>query len=627
VILEKLKAQGFRSLKDIEIHFDDQLTLLIGPNDAGKSSVLDLLNIALNSDKPEEADFYHPAGAEEPVGRIEITLEFSIDLANDKAAVEHAVDNVLKIRKAYRFTEDGVIEIPTEYLCRVPEDEELQVSDFDKDLSAADQKQLIERLDVSALDDLSNKAQRAEWLRDYVEEEDLPTVEIWIEAPRRGWGDFLPSFYRYSAMEYEDPASLIDRTLQQVFRNVVYEDEENRQCVATLRQVESRAKQALNDKVRDLLPYIRKYDSQLQNLTYEPIIDFTRALRMGQFRIDHGRGPHDLSRTGDGTKRRMLTAVLDWDCDITLEQATEDSNLPPVIRGYDEPDTNLDYDAQRRMYRAISSIVQEEKTRTQAILCTHSPPMINRVPAQHIRRLNLDENGCTKVDQLETDGDEDVEDFLRQLARELGITNTLMFYERCFILVEGDTEENALPILYRKLYDHSSLEDGIQIINVKNNGAAKEFLKLLKRNRKELTIVFLDSDTEESNLAMLIEEVFQDEGDVGENFIEEHLLYVGDRELEDAFSNEVIAQALQNGWPKDEDAWEPADIEPLREQDRKFSEALKYDLVYRYSVGESRSNWTKPKFGKELARTCTQDQIPDAICDLFERARSISEDV
>jgi hypothetical protein len=243
------------------------------------------------------------------------------------------------------------------------------------------------------------------------------------------------------------------------------------------------------------------------------------------------------------------------------------------------------------------------------------------VPAQHIRRLSLDENGCTKVEQLETGGDKAVEDFLRQLARELGITNTLMFYERCFILVEGETEENALPILYRKLYDHSPLEDGIRLINVKSNGAAKEFLKLLKRNRKELTIVFLDSDTEESDLAVLIEEVFQDE-DAEDNFVESHLLYVGEQELEDAFSDEVIIRSLQAGWPKKEGEWIPADITPLRENDGKFSAALK-KLVWE-NTEEDSEKWSKPIFGKALARNCNIDEIPDEISDLFKRARKIS---
>jgi putative ATP-dependent endonuclease of the OLD family len=624
MILRKLKVKGFRSLKDVEIDFEDQLTLLIGKNDAGKSSVLDLLNIVLNSNSPDPEDFYLPVGASEPTARIEVVLDFKLNPAKDKAAMAYAVNNILRIRKVYILDENGSIKNTTEYWREVPEDEDLRVDNFERDLSADEQKEMIEKIDPSALDDLSNKQQRGEWLRNYVEQE-ASKVQEWKEAPSRSRGSFLPRFYRYSAMEYENPEKFVQATLQQIFNSILYDDEENGQLSEDMEKVKSKAEAAINDDVKKLLPFIKEYDPSSKDIAYDPIIDFSRALRIGEFQINRGRGFHNLSKTGDGTKRRILAAVLDWDQEVTSKRASEGAVLPPVLRGYDEPDANLDYDAQERMYRAISKIVRDEKTRTQAILCTHAPKMINRAPTLHIRRLSLDENGCTQVEQLLTDGDEDVEEFLRQLARELGITNTLMFYERCFILVEGATEENVLPILYRKIYDKSLLEDGIRLINVKSNGAAKEFLKLMKRNRKELTIVFLDSDTSESNLAQLTEEVFKNDS-IRDDFVEDRLLYVGDQELEDAFPNEVIAQALQECWPRENgNKWEPIDIEPLREQNSKFSDALKQDLVYEHAVRECRSTWTKPKFGKVLARTCTKDQIPDAIRYLFEIARHISK--
>jgi hypothetical protein len=424
-------------------------------------------------------------------------------------------------------------------------------------------------------------------------------------------------------MGYDNPGSYVFNTLQLVFESVLYEDEESRQPVPALRKMGKEARAAINKKVRELHSYIQKYNKRVREVSYEPTIDFSRALRPGEFQVDYGRGFRPLSKIGDGTKRRMFIATLDWDRDVTLEQAAQDGGLPPVIRGYDEPDTNLDYEAQRTMCRAISSIVREEKARTQAIVCTHSPPMINRVPAQQIRLLTLCD-GCTRVEQLDTDDDPEVEAFLRESARELGITNTLMFYERCFVLVEGETEENALPILYRKTYGHSLLEDGIQPINVKGNGAIKEFLRLLSRNRQELTIVFVDSDTKDSDEADLTEKALRSAG-FDDEFIDERLLYVGHREFEDAFSDQSIARCLQRKWPKSKGQWKSADIEPLRVQDKKFSVALWEDLVCRYTKGQLRSSWRKPEFGRELARCCNRHEIPQAIQDLFEIARRVAK--
>ena len=611
--LAKLEVRGFRSLGQVKVNFD-QLTMLIGGNDAGKSSILDSLDIVLNNKRPDNDDFHCPPG-EQACDTIEAILEFRLDADRDAAAQEYAVDNSLRIRKAYTQTS-----AETFYWGEHPADERL-TQDFER-ISAEDQKELIEEFDPQALDDLTNKTQRAAWLREYAAA--APQTQEWIPTPPR-WGSFLPRFERYSTMDYNAPENMILKTLRQVYEGVVYEEKEQdgivvHQPIRPLREIQAEVEVQIHSKVRELLKYIKRYNDRVRDISFDPTIDFSGGLRAGQFQIDDGRGPIYLAKTGDGTKRRMFIATLDWDREVTLEQAAEDSALPPIIRGYDEPDTNLDYEAQRTMYRAISSIVQAENARIQAILCTHSPRMIDRAPAQSIRLLCLI-GGCTSIEQLETDGDPEVEEFLCELARELGITNTLMFYERCFVLVEGETEENALPILHRKIHGHSLLEDGIHIINVRSNGAVKEFLKLLRRNRQELTVVFVDSDAQHNREARLTERTLRDAG-FSDDFIANRMLYVGDQEFEDAFSDAVIARCLQAQWPKSEGTWMPDDITPLRQQDKKFSESLK-KLVWEHTT-EDEPAWSKPIFGKKMATCCNDNEIPQAIHDLFEIAREVA---
>jgi len=570
---------------------------------------------SVNNKKPDDSDFYCPPGGQ-ACDAIKVVLEFHLDAEKDIAAREYAIGDSLRIRKIYT-----PISAKTFYWGKHPADERL-AQDFEK-MSAGDQKELIEEFDPSALENLTNKPQRAAWLREYAATT-LQTQE-WIPTSPR-WGSFLPRFERYSAMDYNDPSSMIIKTLRQVYEGVVYEEQEQdgnviRQPIRPLREIQTEVEAKIHSKVRELLEYIKRYNDRVRDISFDSIIDFSGGLRAGgQFQIDDGRGLIYLAKTGDGTKRRMFIATLDWDREVTLEQAAEDSALPSIIRGYDEPDTNLDYEAQRKMYQAISSIVQAGNARIQAILCTHSPPMINRAPAPSIRLLRLSD-GCTSIEQLETDGDTEVEQFLCELARELGITNTLMFYERCFVLIEGETEENALPILYRKICEHSLLEDGIRIINVKSNGAVKEFLKLFSRNRQELTVVFVDSDSRNTQEARLTEGTLRYAG-FNDDFISERMLYIGTQEFEDAFSDVVIARCLQAGWPKSEGRWIPDDIASLREQDKKFSETLR-KLVWEHTT-EDEPKWSKPIFGKELAQCCNSDEIPQAIRKLFGTARAVA---
>ena len=289
--------------------------------------------------------------------------------------------DIFRTRKVY--TPTGT---ETFYWGEHPADERL-VQDFEKML-AEGQKELIKELDPLALDHLTRKPQRAAWLRKYAAT--TPQTQEWIPVPPR-WGSFLPRFERYSAMDYNAPENMILHTLRQVYEGVVYEEEEQdgilvRQPVKALRDIQTEVRARIYNKVNELLDYIKRYNDGIRDISFDPVFDFSGGLRAGgQFQIDDGRGLHYLSKTGDGTKRRMFMATLDWDRAVTLEQSAEASALPFIIRGYDEPDTNLDYEAQRTMYRAISSIVQAENTRIQAILCTHSPRMVDRAPAHSIR--------------------------------------------------------------------------------------------------------------------------------------------------------------------------------------------------------------------------------------------------
>ncbi len=611
--LTKLTVKGFRSLREFEIDFAN-LTVLIGENDAGKSSVLDFLDIFFGGRTPDQDDYYCPLDGEH-VKTIEIVCVFSIG-ENDDQAKAFAINDSLFVKRIYTFGASGYEGL---YLGEIFKNNDLNV--IFHDLDAAGQKALIQKLAPSVADvDISNAEKRNAWFKSHCEQ--MPKEQSWIQAPAR-WGGFLPRFERYSAMDYKTPSSLVAKTLKQVFEQAIYEtvgENGQRRLIKELQDVEEKAKKELSAKINELEDHIKRYNKRIRDFGYEPEFDFLNSLKSGDFLVDTGRGFHPLTKIGDGSKRRMFMAVMDWDREVTLSQAREESNLPSIIRGYDEPDTNLHYGAQRLMYQTIEEIVNSENSRVQAILCTHSLAMIDRAPSQNIRMLLLDDNGCTTVQKLITQNDPDVERFLLDLARELGITNSVIFYERCFVLIEGETEENALPILYKKIFKRSMVEDGIRVIDVNGNGAVKEFLKLLSNNRFEYTLIVVDSDTKNNKSAKLHADNLL-ASRFTQKFIDDRVIYIGTNEFEDAFSNEVIIKCLGQFWPKANRDWQDSDIQTIRNE-TKFSDALK-KLVFDNSTEDGR-RWSKPEFGKEIAEICTVEQIPDSIMKFFEKARQIA---
>lgn len=442
--LTRLEVVGFRSLKQVDISFEP-LTIIIGENDSGKSSVHDLLDIVLGNKRVDENDFHVDADGR-VAEQIEIVLTFRV-LEHEEIATELLIDGSLRVRRLYTGGSSQ-----THFRGRTPRDERLRHNFVG--LSAADQKALILDLDPAGLDGLTNAPQRVEWLHNYTCQAEH--IEDWIPPPPR-WAELLPRFERYNAMDYSDPSGMMLKTLRQVFDQVIYEDdgENGRRLIGSLRDISDEVYRRIQEKLAELRAIVVRYNSRIRDLRYDPVIDFSGGLRSGEIQIDDGRGLHYLAKTGGGTRRRLFMAALDWDREVLLQQAVQTGNRRAVIRGYDEPDTNLHYNAQRHIYQTIHDIVYAEHSSTQAILCTHSLTMVDQAPARNIRRLSLDEHGATIAEQLHIDSDPEVEEFLKQLARDLGITNSLLFYDRCFILIEGGTEEVALPLFYRKLYGHS----------------------------------------------------------------------------------------------------------------------------------------------------------------------------
>lgn len=607
--LVHLEVAGFRSLRQVHITFEP-LTIIIGENDSGKSSVHDLLDIVLGNKRVDENDFH--VGPDGVVAQqIEIMLTFRV-LAYEEVAPEYLIDGCLRVRRLYSGGGSQ-----THFRGRTPHDERLR-QNFAA-LSAAEQKALIQELDAAGLEGLTNAAQRIDWLQGYARQAEH--IEDWVAPPPR-WTELLPRFERYNAMDYSDPSGMMLKTLRQVFDQVIYEDdgEQGRQLIGSLREISDEVYRRIQEKLAELRAIVARYNSRIRDLRYEPVIDFSGGLRSGEIQIDDGRGLHYLAKTGGGTRRRLFMATLDWDREVVLQQAVQVGHRRAVIRGYDEPDTNLHYSAQRHMYQTIHDIVYAENSSTQAVLCTHSLTMVDQAPARSIRRLSLDEHGATVAEQLQIDSDPEVEEFLKLLARDLGITNSLLFYDRCFILIEGGTEEIALPLFYRKLYGRSMLEDGIRVVNVGGCGGGMEILRLFRSNRQEHVLIFADSDVKTNNGARFRKDTLRQLG-YADALLDDMIIHIGDREFEDAFADEVIAACISTKWVKPTGAYTAEEIAALRGH-TKFSDAL-MRMVWDTTAPDG-PRWTKPDFGRALGAHCPGEHVPAAIREVFVRARRIA---
>ena len=610
--LIELHVKNYRSLKRVTIPIHD-LTVFIGENDSGKTSILTLLGLILNGERPDTADYCGYGENEDEAycvaTEIEAVLTFKIpDDSPTNLRIFATDDGLILYRKLY------TAEAEHSYCWQKRYKIETLNSEISDKNTQADIDAYLHQLGIEVGAEIKQKSQKIaliQAMRDTAE-----TEFDWQElsnSKHRDLKQYLPSFERYQTLDYEDPTRMVEKTLKEIYASMLYESPDGvasneKHLTTPLRNLQRQVEERLNEEVSELGEMLRRYNPRIQQISYEPKLDFLNGFRPGQLLIDAGHGLHPLSKTGDGTKRRTLMATIDWDRRIVSEEISN----RPRIRAYDEPDTSLHYDAQRKMFEAITAITRE--TSIQAIICTHSLAMIDRAPAQKINKLTISDDG-TISSQLVTHNDKEVEDFLHLLAMDMGITNTMMFFERCYIVVEGQTEENALPILYQRMFGRSMIEDGIRLINLEGNGGRRGLLKLLSKNRQHLTLVLLDSEKHEMQNEFI-------EAEFAEEYILTNTYFIGNQEFEDAFSDEAWCSCLAASWLKvDSEPWEQRDIAALRTS-KKFSTALMELINTRTIEGPPAK---KSSVAIEIARHCPDELIPQEICSVFERARSIAQ--
>jgi hypothetical protein len=321
-----------------------------------------------------------------------------------------------------------------------------------------------------------------------------------------------------------------------------------------------------------------------------------------------------LASFGEGTKKKLWMGLLDWERGASVPTS--------VLRAYDEPDVNLDYGAERKLFMGIVDSTRDPNARTQAIVCTHAITLVDRAPGSAIRLITVGDDGKRQIAHLEEDTDAEVERFLGTVGRTVGLSNSALFYERAFLIVEGESEENALPELYRHLFGRSLAEDGIVLINLHSAGAWKAILKVLQRHKADVTVLLLDEDCRKpESSARITADTLADIG-YEASFIDTSCFYIGNKEFEDAFRDEDIVAVLNGYWPRaDKTPWTHDHVVEIRQKGDKFSDQL-MDCVRTTCAKERRQSARKPDFATRLGEHCSAPaSIPAAIQSTFRAVR------
>ncbi len=603
ILIDTIRIAGFRGIKNLEMSLR-RVTVLIGTNNSGKTSLLKAMQLALGdySRYLSEEDFYIGADdkrvpeilidvrlvpADDDGNRTQIFNEECVIEFSDKIRAEGNTNQFVALRtRAALNTIKGVFEIRRFTLERWPDFETWQTENI-KEIK------MLTRF------------------------ESMPFISI--EAQRD------------IHQELKERSSFIGKVLSSVG------DEYNQTEIAML---ESLIKK-VNDKAVDESGVLQSLKAHLKKLNHSfdgsgsaEITPFPKKIRdlSKYFSIHFGESSSNtFSMEYHGMGTRSWASMLTVKAFTDLMAAKHEKEAKPFfpILAVEEPEAHLHPNAQKTLYHQLA------ESRGQIIISTHSPylaAMANQSELRYLKKSS-DVIVAQHIDlQL---GTED----RRRLQREVIHSRGEILFSKALVLCEGETEEQALPILFKKYFGNEPFVLGVNFIGV--GGSGKKYLPFLTFARDFSIPVFVFSDGEEKITKVLKKYYGMVFGEtditkcpnitiLDNTDFEGYLISSGFKSIieaaihkldgSDAIDKQIRKHGTSAGREKTSDPSCPTCKQPI------YADVLR---DYESSDGYNQAlidilNSSKPKYAPEIAEKLCEleiEKFPPKVIDLFEKIK------
>lgn len=449
-----VRVSNFRTLRNIEVSLGD-LTILLGANNAGKTSFLDALYAAIGSGrKLLGQDEVRLEGAEAlpPKDRV-VTVDIRIRPVGDGREIVEAFPEGsfwtslwgTGIQQDLDGDYAEFVGIRTTLAWSVPKGDYVLERRFLKEWHPF-----------------------ADWLSAPVDEKTRlnaaqvePLALHYIDAKRDLEDDIRKqgSFWRRMTEDLGLSATDVE-SFEQSFSAL------NHELVG-----KSRILKHLKENLADITPVV---SSEGGDIDISPVARKLRDLSKG---VDvsftaTGAQSFPLSRHGMGTRSLASLLVFRAFASWKAKQAADAGDHIHSILALEEPEAHLHPQAQRSFFAQVKSISG------QRVVSTHSPYFAGQASLGDLR-LFIRSGGETTVTGLDASPlDKDDQRKLRHAV--IGTRGDLLF-SRAVVFFEGETEEQALPVLAESYWGCSIHELGFSFVRVGGSGNYFPFIWLAER--------------------------------------------------------------------------------------------------------------------------------------------------
>jgi energy-coupling factor transporter ATP-binding protein EcfA2 len=613
--LNSFSVSGFRSLTEVAGVPVSKPTILAGHNDGGKSALLDALAFLLGVRSLSEDD------------RTYLTTGTGGEPGSPVRCESTSVSGTFTLDPY----EQEQFDLPEQVQLRrwagqdlVPR---LEIWGPVADLVPA-LKDMVKEFALSP--DSLRRGDLEQVLRVYGREH--AGSEDWMPAPS-GLDKRMPRFLPFDGKAAR-PDDAVKTALVGRFQSHMADPE----LKGKLSAIEDEVKDRLRIDAKSLCDHIQTRCPDLAEVFVDPDISFQQGFRAAPLRIARIAGEAvGLDRSGLGSNRRVSLAIWEWTSELLAEEEGtapsadpvdgEAPEPPPVqtIVVYDEPDTHLDYTHQRKIMQLIRD--QSAIPNVSVLVATHSMNLIDGVDISDVVHLKLD-NHRTVVERLGAGLlGEDIDAHLGKIAAAVGLRNSVLLHERCFLAVEGETEQRAFPLLFRLCQGLSLQAAGIALWACFNNEGALHLARYLVQHGRTIMLV-VDADSRNVSKGIFkTPKLNQFFGPHTHRYVK----FLGEpdqdapeqekyNELEEIFDDAVWARVANRIWPRTEGTWQVDDFTDLRGQG-KFSGAVQEMLQAHSPDGPG----GKPEMMYELAMALDDpNDVPEQLRTVFTELRTLA---
>ncbi len=381
--LKQLRLRNFRCFKEeISIDFED-ITALVGKNDAGKSTLMDALDIFLNDINPDKDDASKSGNPE----NLKIICEFA-DFP-DKVILDDT--NPTRLSTEFLLNAEGRLEIHKSYSGNIqnPKCKSIEACaihptiDGVKDLLQLKNPELKKRakdlnINLNDVDQRVNAQIRAR-IREHFSDLHLSQSMIPLneENAKKIWTElckYLPAFALFKSDRVstdQDPEA--QDPLKAAVKEAIKAKETELGAITeyVCSEVQKIASATL-EKLREMDPTLA---TQLSPTFTPPKWD---SLFKASITSDDN---IPINKRGSGVKRLILLNFFR----AKAEQLAKKAEHSTIIYAIEEPETSQHPINQRMLIRALSDLSSE----AQIIISTHTPMLARALPDSSLRYINI----------------------------------------------------------------------------------------------------------------------------------------------------------------------------------------------------------------------------------------------